>query len=126
MKTFNMMVNAHNYTRWKHRCGWHNRGCVRDRFASEWAREEDWTEERNTCASRLEERFRDFRPDEVRHPVVHSPTGEHVKANQEHRENRGQLDPTKLSGHQVKAAGDSKLAERLDKRMLRDRQEKLR
>ena len=36
-----MTEDPHNLTRWKHKCGWHNRGCVWDKIATGWAGEED-------------------------------------------------------------------------------------
>ena len=44
-KTLNMMIlDPNNHTRWKHKLEWHNRGCVWDKVASEWAVAEDWSE----------------------------------------------------------------------------------
>ena len=31
-----------NRTRWKHKCGWHNRGNVWDKMATCWECKEDW------------------------------------------------------------------------------------
>ena len=36
-KATNMKVDPKNHTRWKHTWGWHNRGCVWDKIASEWS-----------------------------------------------------------------------------------------
>ena len=35
-----------NHTRWKHRWAWHNRGCVWDKIATDWACKTDWMSER--------------------------------------------------------------------------------
>ena len=37
-----MKNDPYNHTRWKHMWGWHNRGCVWDEVATEWAGNEDW------------------------------------------------------------------------------------
>ena len=44
-----MKSDPYNHTRWKHECGWHNRGCVWDKLATEWAGKEDWTGKRVIC-----------------------------------------------------------------------------
>ena len=35
-----------NHTRWKQRWAWHNRGCVWDKIATDWACKTDWMSER--------------------------------------------------------------------------------
>ena len=42
----NMKVDPNNHTRWKHKIGWHNRGCVWDKIASEWSGKHDWSSKR--------------------------------------------------------------------------------
>ena len=37
-----MEEDPFNHTRWKHKWGWHNRGCVWDKVATELAGDEDW------------------------------------------------------------------------------------
>ena len=50
-----------NHTRWKHMWGWHNRGCVWDKVAAEWAGKEDLTSKSARCqASEDKKRFGHF------------------------------------------------------------------
>ena len=72
-------------TRWKHKWRWHNRGCVLDKIASDWARVEEWTE----CSGRNDECEAVCR--------AHRPNiGESVTPNKERKEPR-HLDPPDLS-----------------------------
>ena len=45
-KTRNMPVDLNNHSRWKHKWVWHNRGCVWDKIASDWAGHEEWSNNR--------------------------------------------------------------------------------
>ena len=44
-----------DHTRWKHKFGWHNRGCVWDKIASEWRVKQDWHNKRKTSEGRGQE-----------------------------------------------------------------------
>ena len=56
----NMKVNPNNHTRWKHTWGWHSRGCVWDKTASEWSGKEKRCNKRNKCQkAEGHERLRD-------------------------------------------------------------------
>ena len=46
-----MKSDPHNHTRWNHKCGWRNRGCVWDKLATERAGEKDWTSKRAVCCA---------------------------------------------------------------------------
>ena len=46
-----MKEDPSNHTRWKHQWRWHNRGCVWDKIASEWAGAEDWRDNRRRRGS---------------------------------------------------------------------------
>ena len=75
MKALDMMVDQNDHTRWKHKWSWHNRGCVWDRFAPAWAGDEDSTEKRMRCSSRIN--MRDFVAltlTSVKHSIAHRST----------------------------------------------------
>ena len=57
-----MKSDPDNHTRWKHKCGWHNRGCVSNKLATEWSGKKDWTSKRAIChAFEDKKRFATFR-----------------------------------------------------------------
>ena len=68
-----MKSDPHNHTRWKHKCGWHNRGCVWDKLATESAGKEDWMIIKRAvcCALEGEKRFVNFSQDSVNFSTVH-------------------------------------------------------
>ena len=45
-KNRNMTVEPNSHSRWKHKWRWHNRGCVWDKIASDWAGHEEWSNNR--------------------------------------------------------------------------------
>ena len=49
VNALNILVGPCNHTRWKHKWGWHYRGCVWDPVASGRAGDEDWTEKGNNA-----------------------------------------------------------------------------
>ena len=40
-KAIELKTDPYNHTGWKHMWGWHNRGCVWDKIASEWSGKEE-------------------------------------------------------------------------------------
>ena len=48
-RALGMMAGPNNHTRWKDKWVWHNRGCVLDKIASEWAWVEDCSKTRKRC-----------------------------------------------------------------------------
>ena len=45
-KAINMEHDPYNHARWKHTWNWHNRVCVWDIVASEWAGKEEWSDKK--------------------------------------------------------------------------------
>ena len=48
-KAIEMKKDPYNFTRWKHMWSWHNRGCVWDTVATNWACDEDWACKRESA-----------------------------------------------------------------------------
>ena len=60
-----------NHTRWKHERGWHNRGNVWDKIATEWAGEEDWMRARMKSTLEDEHPFVTFVLDRKKLSIEH-------------------------------------------------------
>ena len=75
LQTEMMERDPENHTRWKHKWGWHNRGNVWDKIATDWAGREDWTRERKV-KSTLDDlyKFVTFVLDRVKLSTVHRKT----------------------------------------------------
>ena len=84
------MVDSNNNTRWKHRWGWHNLGCVWDKIASEWVGAEEWSDKRRRCQDAVSKRdIVTFAMVNVKHTVGHRPqSGESIKQNKGRKEPR--------------------------------------
>ena len=71
-KAVEMKTDPRNHTWWKHKRSWHNRGCVRDKVATEWVGDEDWICKRTRCQAREDKkRFVTFALKSVNHSTIH-------------------------------------------------------
>ena len=68
---------------------WHSRGCVCDKFASEWAVGEDWIERRSIHTSKVD--TRDFRGrcpyERDTFSRAHTKNGQHIRSDKERKNN---------------------------------------
>ena len=80
----NMKVDPNDHTRWKHKIGWQNRGCVWDRIASEWSGKEHWSIKTKRCQTAEDKRdFMTCSMSSVKHSVTHRlKIGESVRQTQ--------------------------------------------
>ena len=71
-KSLGMKHYPYNHIRLKHLWGWHNRGCVRGKVASEWAGKEEWRSKRKRCQTTDDRReLITFALQSVKHSTMH-------------------------------------------------------
>ena len=118
-KARNITVDSNNHTRWKHMWEVHNRGCVGDKIAPEWAGEEEWSNKRRSCQNSVDKiDFVTLAMMSAKHSAVHRPIiGESIKPNKDRKAPR-KLEPPVSSvtirsdGTTVQVCGDSNVAEK--------------
>ena len=115
-KAVEMKNDLYNHTRWKHKWGWHNRECVWDKVAAEWAGKEEWCCKRIRCQN-LEEkqRFVTF-VKSVNHSRIHRTRTGRKKEGKAKEQVPRKLGPavktshTRGEGPTVQLCGDSEVA----------------
>ena len=65
------MVDSTDHTKWKRKWRWHNRGCVWDKTASEWAGVKSGLTEKKMSESGAQKKIRDLRIDECENTRSH-------------------------------------------------------